>query len=213
MVRPRSPRGRACEAAERLALEYPDARCELDFDSPWGLLVATILSAQCTDECVNRVMPILLGRFADPESLAAADPGEVEAIIRPTGFFRNKTKAICGAARAVVERFGGEVPDSMDELLTLPGVGRKTANVILWVAYRKPGIAVDTHVRRLTRRLGLTEHTDPVRIELDMYKLLPMQLVGAFGMRLILHGRRVCTARKPHCLDCVLCDFCPSAVM
>lgn len=211
MGRPRSPAGRAREAARRLADEYPDAECELDFGDPWQLLVATILSAQCTDERVNQVTPTLFARFPEPESYTDADPAEVEKIIYPTGFYKNKTKSILGAARAVTTQFGGEVPDEMEALVTIPGVGRKTANVILWVAFGKPGIAVDTHVTRLTRRLGLTTNTDPVKIEQDMYGLLPRSEVGVFGMRLILHGRRVCTARRPRCAECVLNDFCPSA--
>lgn len=211
MGRPRSPAGRAREAARRLADEYPDADCELDFGDPWQLLVATILSAQCTDERVNQVTPTLFARFPRPESFTDADPAEVEKIVYPTGFYKNKTRSILGAARAVTTRFGGNVPDEMEALVTIPGVGRKTANVILWVAFGKPGIAVDTHVTRLTRRLGLTDNTDPVKIEHDIYGLLPKREVGVFGMRLILHGRRVCTARRPRCAECVLNDFCPSA--
>lgn len=211
MGRPRSPAGRAREAARRLADEYPDAECELDFGDPWQLLVATILSAQCTDERVNQVTPTLFARFPEPESYIDADPAEIEKIIYPTGFYKNKTKSILGAARVVTTQFGGEVPDEMEALVTIPGVGRKTANVILWVAFGKPGIAVDTHVTRLTRRLGLTANTDPVKIEHDIYGLLPRREVGVFGMRLILHGRRVCTARRPRCAECILNDFCPSA--
>lgn len=211
MGRPRTPKGRAREAAGRLAVEYPDAECALHFKDAWELLVATILSAQCTDERVNQVTPELFARFPDIESFADADPETVEKIIYPTGFFRNKTKSILGAARAIDGRFGGEVPRRMQDLLEVPGVGRKTANVILWVAFGEPGIAVDTHVTRLTRRLGLTASSDPVKIEFDMYALLPKREVGAFGMRLILHGRRVCTARRPRCEECVLNDFCPAA--
>lgn len=211
MGRPRTAKGRAREAAARLAAEYPAAECELDFGTPWELLVATILSAQCTDERVNSVTPTLFRRFPTPEAFVVARAEDVEEVIRPTGFFRNKTKSLQGAAAAVVDRFGGSVPAVMDELTTIPGVGRKTANVILWVAYGKPGIAVDTHVQRLVARLGLTAETDPVKIEFAMYELLPKKDVGLFGMRLILHGRRVCAARKPRCGECVLADFCPSA--
>jgi endonuclease-3 len=209
MGRPRTPKGRARETAARLAAAYPDAACALNFDTAWQLLVATILSAQCTDERVNMVTPVLFAKYPEPEDVLAAPDADVEEVIRPTGFFRNKTRSIKGAAAAVVECFGGEVPDKMEELVTIPGVGRKTANVILWVAYGKPGIAVDTHVQRLSRRLGLTTETDPVKIEFDLYAALPRREWGPFGLRLILHGRRICTARKPACADCVLGDFCP----
>jgi len=211
MGRPRTPRGRARLAATRLAAEYPDAECELDFESPWQLLVATILSAQCTDDRVNQVTPDLFARFPEPEDFVAARVEDVEEMVRSTGFFRNKARSIKGAAEAVVDRFDGQVPDRMSELVTIPGVGRKTANVLLHVAFSKPGIAVDTHVQRLTRRLGLTTETDPVKIEFAVYDLLPKRDAGIFGMRLILHGRRVCKARKPLCGSCVLADFCPSA--
>ncbi len=209
--RPRSPRGRARETAARLAGEYPDAHCELDFANPWELLVATILSAQCTDVRVNQTTPALFERFPDTSDYLDGPIEEIEELIRPTGFFRNKAKSLRGAAGAVVDDFGGDVPATMDELVTIPGVGRKTANVILWVAFNKPGIAVDTHVTRLSNRLGLTDNTDPVKIEFDLYDLLPKKEVGDFGLRLILHGRAVCKARKPACEICVLADFCPSA--
>ncbi len=210
MGRPRSPKGRAREAAARLAADYP-AECALVFASPWELLVATILSAQCTDERVNRVTPALFAACPDPEAFVAAAPEDVEDAVRPTGFFRNKTRSIKGAATAVVERFGGEVPRDMEDLVTIPGVGRKTANVIRGVAFGLPGIAVDTHVARLARRLGLTEHTEAVKIERDLCGLLPESEWTDFGLRLILHGRGVCTARKPRCDVCVLQDFCPSS--
>lgn len=211
MGRPRTPKGRAREAAARLTVEYPEAECALHFEDAWELLVATILSAQCTDERVNQVTPELFARYPDVEAFLDADPEAVEKIVYPTGFYKNKTKSILGAAHAVVEEFGGAVPRRMQDLVQVPGVGRKTANVILWVAFGEPGIAVDTHVMRLTRRLGLTENTDPVKIEFDIYALLPRRDVGSFGMRLILHGRRICTARRPRCEDCVLNDFCPAA--
>ncbi|MBX7160798.1 MAG: endonuclease III [Acidimicrobiia bacterium] len=211
MGRPRTPRGRARLAAARLAAEYPDADCALDFDTPWQLLVATILSAQCTDERVNMVTPALFERFPDAGSVVPAPAEEIEELVKSTGFFRNKTKSIKGAALAVEERFGGEVPARMEDLVTIPGVGRKTANVLLHVAFAKPGIAVDTHVQRLVHRIGITAETDPVKIEFAIYDLIPKRDSGLFGMRLILHGRQVCKARKPDCASCVLADFCPSA--
>jgi endonuclease III len=214
MARPRTPRGRAREAAARLASEYPGTArdlCALDHDGPFQLLVATILSAQCTDERVNQVTPALFRAFPTPADLAAADPARVEELIRPTGFFRNKTRSLLGMAAALVERYGGEVPTAMEDLVTLPGVGRKTANVVRSVAMGLPGLPVDTHVGRLTRRLGITAETDPVKAEHDIGAHLPAAGWGAFSLRLILHGRRVCVARRPRCPDCVLNDFCPSA--
>lgn len=211
MGRPRTPRGRARLAAERLEAEFPVAECELDFETPWQLLVATILSAQCTDERVNMVTPALFDAFPDAAAVVPAPAEEIEALVKSTGFFRNKTKSIKGAALAVEERFDGEVPSTMDDLVTIPGVGRKTANVLLHVAFDEPGIAVDTHVQRLVHRLGITEETDPVKIEFAIYDLLPKRASGPFGMRLILHGRRTCKARRPDCDSCVLADFCPSA--
>ncbi len=173
--------------------------------------MATILSAQCTDERVNKTTPALFVRFPSMQDYLDGPVEELEEIVRPTGFFRNKARSIRGAAEAVVERFGGQVPDVMHDLVTIPGVGRKTANVILWVAFRVPGIAVDTHVTRLSLRLALTENTDPAKIEFDLYELLPKRDIGDFGLRLILHGRAICGARKPACDACVLNDFCPSA--
>ena len=157
------------------------------------------------------VTPDVFARYPEPADLAAADPGELEEIIRSTGFFRSKARSLMGLGKALDERFGGVVPDNMDDLVTIPGVGRKTANVILSVAFGKPGLAVDTHVTRLTRLLGLTESADPVRIESDVCPMLPPAEWGSFGLRLILHGRRVCIARRPRCDDCVLADFCPSS--
>jgi endonuclease-3 len=195
----------------RLAEEYPDAHCELDHSSPYELLVATILSAQCTDARVNQVTPALFARYPDPEDLAAADPEELEELIRPTGFYRNKARSLIGMAQALVERFDGRVPSSMPELTSIPGVGRKTANVVRSVALGLPGLPVDTHVTRLAHRLGLTTERDPVKIEHALNAMIPPDERGAFSLRLILHGRRVCTARRPACDRCVLADFCPSA--
>lgn len=185
--------------------------CELDFRSPYQLLVATVLSAQTTDERVNSVLPALFARYPEPADLAAADPAALEELIRPTGFFRAKARSLIGLASALVERFGGEVPSGLEDLVSLPGVGRKTANVIRSVGFGRPGLAVDTHVTRLSRLLGLTEETDPVKIEADVCRLLPAAEWGSFGLRVILHGRRVCVARRPRCADCALNDFCPSA--
>lgn len=211
MARPRSPRGRARLANQRLAEEYPDCRCELDFRNAYELLTATILSAQTTDERVNMVTPALFARYPTPEDLAAADPAEVEELIRSTGFYKNKTKSIIGMAQALVERFDGEVPGAMKDLVTIPGVGRKTANVVRSVALGLPGLPVDTHVMRLSHRLGLTTETDPVKIELELNPMVPAHERGLFSLRLIWHGRRVCKARRPECERCVLADFCPSA--
>lgn len=214
MAKPRTPKGRAAETARRLADLYPGTAkelCELDFNTPYQLLVATVLSAQTTDERVNSVVPGLFARYPDPADLAAAVPDELEELIRPTGFFRAKARSLIGLASALEERFAGEVPTAIEDLVTLPGVGRKTANVIRSVGFGLPGLAVDTHVTRLTRLLGLTDETDAVKIESDVCKLLPPREWGAFGLRVILHGRRVCVARRPRCADCALNDFCPSA--
>jgi endonuclease-3 len=214
MPKPRSPKGRARETLRRLADEYPGTAtelCALRHDSPFQLLTATILSAQTTDERVNSVTPKLFERYPTPADLACADPADVEQIIFPTGFFRAKAKSIIGMAAALDERFGGEVPTRMEDLVTLPGVGRKTANVVRSVGFGLPGLPVDTHVGRLSRRLGLTEEEDPVKAELALNALVPPAERGAFSLRTILHGRRVCLARKPRCEDCVLNDFCPSS--
>ena len=211
MAKPRSPKGRARETMTRLAREYPDATCALVHQDPYQLLVATILSAQTTDERVNQVTPALFARYPTPHDLAAADPGELESLIHPTGFFRNKAKSLMGMATAVVERFGGDVPCEMEDLTSLPGVGRKTANVVRSVGFRAPGLPVDTHVGRLTRRLGLTEETDPVKVEHEVGAMLPPTEWGDFSLRLIQHGRQVCVARRPRCDVCVLNDFCPCA--
>ena len=212
--RPRSPKGRARVVADRLAVEYPGSAtelCALHHRNPYELLAATILSAQTTDERVNMVTPQLFARYPTPADLAAADPAEVEELVRTTGFFRNKTKSIMGMASALVERFGGEVPHRMADLVTIPGVGRKTANVVRSVALGEPGLPVDTHVQRLSARLGLTKQTDPVKIELELNPMVRADERGALSLRLILHGRAVCKARKPLCDACVLADICPSA--
>jgi len=196
---------------ERLAAEYPDAVCELDHRNAYELLAATILSAQSTDARVNMVTPALFERYPTPEDLAEADPEELEELIRSTGFFRSKAKSLIGMARGLVERHGGEVPGSMRDLVALPGVGRKTANVVRSVALGLPGLPVDTHVLRLSKRLGLTTQTDPVKVEMELNPMVPAAERGEFSLRLILHGRRVCLARSPRCGECVLADFCPSA--
>jgi endonuclease-3 len=211
MTKPRSPKGRAVLANERLKGEYPDAVCELDHRDAFELLAATILSAQSTDVRVNMVTPQLFARYPTPSDLATADPEELEEVIRTTGFFRSKAKSLIGMATGVTERFGGEVPSRMSDLVSLPGVGRKTANVVRRVALDLPGLPVDTHVLRLSKRLGLTTETDPVKVELELNPMVPMAERGDFSLRLILHGRRVCFARKPNCVECVLNDFCPSS--
>ena len=214
MGRPRTARGRARETLARLAAEYPgDERelCALAHRDAFQLLTATILSAQTTDETVNRVTPALFRRYPSPADLAGAEPEELEALIRPTGFFRAKARSLRGMAAALDERFDGAVPEAMDDLVTLPGVGRKTANVVRSVGFGLPGLPVDTHVGRVSRRLGLTTATDPVQAEADLNALVPPAERGRFSLRLIHHGRRVCTARRPRCGDCVLADFCPSA--
>jgi endonuclease-3 len=196
---------------ERLAAQYPKAECALTHDGPLQLLVATILSAQCTDERVNMVTPELFRRYPDAAAFAAADPAELEELIRSTGFFHAKARAIIAMSEEVVTRFGGQVPDRMEDLVTLRGVGRKTANVVLGVAFGKPGFAVDTHVTRLAGRLKLTASTDPVEIEADVCSVVPASEWTALGLRLIHHGRQVCVARGPRCPVCVLNDICPSA--
>jgi endonuclease-3 len=203
---------RALLAVERLKSVYP-AACELDHQGPFQLLIATILSAQTTDRTVNLVTPRLFAEYPDPASLAHADPRRVEEIIKPTGFYHVKAKTIIACARALVERFNGKVPSTMEELVTLPGVGRKTANVVLGVGFGVPGFAVDTHVTRLTRRLGLTKSRDPVKIEAEVTRMVPPSEWTGFGLRLILHGRRVCLARAPRCPECIMNDFCPTSTV
>lgn len=211
MVKPRSPKGHARVVHERLKDDFPVAICELDHRNPFELLAATILSAQCTDARVNSVTPALFERYPDPVSLAAANPTELEAIIRPTGTYRAKARSLMGMAQRVVDVYGGEVPTAMKDLVTLPGVGRKTANVVRSVAFDLPGLPVDTHVTRLSHRLGLTTETDAVRIEHELNPMIPAPERGEFSLRLILHGRRVCKARRPQCEECSLADVCPSA--
>ena len=194
-----------------LAEEYPEAVCELDHRNPFELLAATILSAQTTDARVNMVTPTLFARYPDAPSLAAAGPDELEDIIRSTGFYQNKAKSLIGMAQAVVERFDGEVPSALDDLVTLPGVGRKTGNVVRSVAFGLPGLPVDTHVGRLSRRLGLTEQEDPVKVEKELCAMVPPKEWGDLSLRLILHGRRVCDAKAPRCGACVLESLCPSS--
>ncbi len=205
-------RERVVEILERLHGEYPDARCSLDHRNPYELLVATILSAQCTDERVNMVTPELFERYPEADDLAGAKREDVEELIRSTGFFRNKTKSLLGMAGAVVDRHGGKIPRTMDELTKLPGVGRKTANVVLGNAFdTNVGVVVDTHVKRLSRRLGLTSQTDPVKIEKDLMDLVPKNEWTDVSHLLIFHGRSVCIARNPRCGECVLSDLCPSS--
>jgi endonuclease III len=200
---------RARAIARALDRTYPDAWCELDHADAWQLVIATILSAQCTDKMVNQVTPSLFAELPTPRALADADPARVEVLIKRTGFFRQKTKSIQAVARAVAERFRGKVPDTMDALTALPGIGRKTANVVLGTAYGQPAIFVDTHVNRLSNRLGLTVDDDPVKIERDLQALLPPKQWTQFAHRLIHHGRRVCHARKPLCTQCSLARWCP----
>ena len=205
-------KAQALEILARLKREYPDAHCELDFSSPLQLLIATILSAQCTDKRVNMVTPELFTRYPSAESLAEANPEALEDVIRSTGFFRNKTKSLLGMSAAVTERHAGNVPQTMDELTKLPGVGRKTANVVLGNAFGiNEGIVVDTHVGRLSVRLGLTDQTDPVKVEQALMPLFPREDWTLISHLLIFHGRRVCIARAPRCGECVLVDVCPSA--
>ena len=199
--------------ARRLADLYPGAECELTHRNPYELLAATILSAQCTDVRVNMVTPALFEKYPTPESLAVARPADVERIVRSTGFYQSKARNLIGMAQALVERFDGDVPTDLDDLVTLPGVGRKTGNVVRSVAFDLPGLPVDTHVGRLSRRLGLTRETDPVKVELDLDRYLPGEEWGKFSLRLILHGRRVCDARRPRCAECTLADICPSATV
>ena len=213
MGRPRSPRGRARLTHERLAEAYPEAVCELDHRNPYELLVATILSAQATDVGVNKATPALFARFPDPWALAAVEPEHVEPYVSTIGLFRQKSKSLVGSARRLVEEHGGEVPGAMRDLVKLPGVGRKTANVIRSVALGLPGLPVDTHVTRLSGLLGLTAETDPVRIEEELNPMIPAAERGDFSLRMILHGRRVCIARRPRCEDCLLNDFCPSSAL
>jgi endonuclease III len=205
-------RERAAEVYDLLAEEYPDATCALTHRSPFELTVATILSAQCTDERVNMVTPVLFQEYPDPESLAGARQEDVEEIVHSTGFFRNKAKNLIGMAERVVEEHGGRIPRTMKELSALPGVGRKTANVILGNAFGiDEGVVVDTHVKRLSNRLGFTRHDDPVKVEKDLVKIFPRERWTMLAHLLIFHGRAVCVARKPRCEACVVSHLCPSS--
>ncbi|MHB8262383.1 MAG: endonuclease III [Acidimicrobiales bacterium] len=209
-----SPRVLAQEVSSRLEKEYPGRAatlCALKHKGPYQLLVATILSAQCTDERVNQVTPELFTKYPSPDALAASNPEALEEIVRPTGFYHAKASNLIGMASTLGRSFGSKVPKEMEDLVTLPGVGRKTANVIRSVAYNLPGFPVDTHVARLTMRLGLTSQKDPNKIEAEVSPLLDQNDLGAFSLRLILHGRKVCKARTPLCAECVLDDICPSA--
>ena len=202
------------EIIRHLHLAYPDAICALDHNNAFELMVATILSAQCTDERVNKVTPALFARYPTPLAFAEADITELEQAVHSTGFYRNKAKNIKAAAQRLVQVYGGDVPTTMDELLTLAGVARKTANVVLGTAFGiADGVVVDTHVRRLSNRLGLTTHDDPEKIERDLMVLLPRTEWVGFAHRLILHGRQVCDARKPNCALCTLNELCPSALV
>ena len=203
-------KSRAVKIAKLLAMEYADARCALEFSNPLQLLIATILSAQCTDVRVNMVTPVLFKKYRAAADFAAAKRGDLEKAIQSTGFFRNKAKSIQECCRRLAEEYGGKVPQTLDELVELPGVGRKTANVVLGTAFGiASGVVVDTHVARLTYRLGLTKQKDPVKIERDLMALLPQREWVNFAHRLIHHGRRICSARKPRCEECVLNEVCP----
>lgn len=205
---------RAAEILRRLDEEYPEARTALDFGDAYQLLVATILSAQCTDERVNQVTPALFRRYPTARDLAGAKTEDVEEMIRSTGFFRNKTKSLLGMANAVVDRHNADIPQTMEELVKLPGVGRKTANVVLGNAFGKnEGVVVDTHVGRLSRRLALTREDDPVRAERDLMKLFPSTTWTGLAHVLIFHGRATCKAQRPRCTECVLTDLCPSSTV
>lgn len=206
------PKEKARAVFAQLQAAYPNAHCALDHSTPFQLAAATILSAQCTDERVNRVTPALFAKYPTPKSLALAAQEDVEALIRPTGFFRNKAKSLIGMAQALVERHNGRLPERMEDLVKLPGVGRKTANVLLGNAFGKnEGVVVDTHVKRLSVRLGWTKHDNPVRIERDLMALFPQNLWTTLSHVLIFHGRQVCGARKPDCAVCPVATHCPSA--
>ena len=213
MSLPRGAKQRAPIVIERLAETYPDAECALVHRNPFELLTATILSAQSTDALVNSVTPALFERYPTPGDLAGADPDELERLIHSTGFFHAKARSLLGMASALEERFDGEVPTAMEDLVTLPGVGRKTANVVRSVAFDLPGLPVDTHVVRLTRRLRLSREEDPVKVEADLNRLVSPEERGRFSLRLIQHGRLVCLARTPRCAVCMLADICPSATV
>lgn len=202
---------RVREVLRILGETYPDAKCALDFRNPYELLVATILSAQCTDKRVNLVTPALFKRYPDPAAMAAAEEGELIELIRSTGFFNNKAKSLLAATRDIVALHGGEVPGTLEELVKLHGVGRKTANVVLGNAFGVPGITVDTHLGRVARRLGLTRRDDPVKVEMDLMQVVPKADWTAFSHRMIHHGRALCAARRPKCEACPLAPLCPGA--
>jgi endonuclease III len=210
VAKARTPKGRTKVVAERLVQYYPEAICELDHTNAFELVVATILSAQCTDARVNLVTPSLFAQFPTAHALAAAPIDRVEELVRSTGFYAMKAKNLIAMATRAVEVFGGEVPTALDDLVSLAGVGRKTANVVRSVAFGLPGLPVDTHVGRLSIRLGLTTETDPVKVEKELNSYLAPADWGGFSLRLILHGRRVCDAKKPRCGDCQMADICPS---
>ncbi|HMS24986.1 MAG TPA: endonuclease III [Acidimicrobiia bacterium] len=211
MPRPRGYKQRTDIVLDRLNQLYPVVQCALDHKNPYELLVATILSAQCTDVRVNIVTPAFFKKYSTVDKLAVAQQADVEKLIQSTGFFRNKAKNLIGMAQAVVARFDGDIPSAREDLVTLPGAGRKTANVIRAEAFGLPGLPVDTHVTRLSRRLKLTNETDAVKIEFDLMAIIPEDQWGDFSLRLIEHGRRICDAKKPRCDECVLNDICPSA--
>ncbi len=210
MAKDAAERRRIAAILRGLSRAHPDARCSLDYRTAWQLLVATILSAQCTDARVNKVTPALFARYPGAPSTARATQRSIESLVRSTGFFRSKARSILGAARAVVARHGGRVPRTLEDLVGLPGVGRKTAHVVLGNAYGVPGITVDTHVGRLARRLGLSRHEDPEKVEIDLMGIVPQQRRTVFSHQTIQHGRRVCRARRPLCWECVLAPHCPS---
>ena len=211
MARPRSAAGRCRRTHEELKTVFPEAECELNFQNAFQLLTATILSAQATDISVNKATPLLFKKYPSPEALAEAEIPDIEECVRTIGLYRSKAKNLQGMARKLITEFGGSVPESMSDLVSLPGVGRKTANVVRSVALGLPGLPVDTHVSRLVSRLEITQETDPAKIEKEISPMLPSSERGEFSLRVILHGRRVCFARKPNCNECILNYFCPSA--
>ena len=211
-VRLKKEQWRVGEIIHRLDKSFPDAETELKHESPWQLLASTILSAQCTDARVNQVTPGLFRRYPAPLDMSKADREELEGIIRSTGFYKSKANSLIGCAKEIVGRFGGRVPEKMEELTTLPGVGRKTANVVLGSAFKKPAVVVDTHVRRVANRLKLTRSDDPEQIEIDLGRLMPEEKWTSGSHRILLHGRYVCVARSPRCLECSLFDLCPAEV-
>ena len=198
---------------QRRRAQRHEALCELDHRNAFELLAATILSAQTTDARVNMVTPALFARYPDPQTLAGADPSELEEIVRSTGFYQTKAKNLIGMAQGLLDRYDGEVPTELDDLVTLPGVGRKTGNLVRTVVFDLSGLPVDTHVGRVSRRLGLTQQDDPVKVEHELGSFLPSDAWGPFGLRTILHGRRVCDAKKPRCAECVLEDICPASLL